>query len=108
MRKGRLSVTVDVVSLWRLLLCLIVIINFRVIVIFIFGLQGDCPAGREDGMMDVQLVCFEKEAAKHSGHGEGLAIGKVDQFWCHTSSMTAGTSEYFPVLWKLECSKFLS
>lgn len=88
MRKSRLSVTVYMVSLRRMTLFLIVILSFRVILLFIFGLQNNCPPRWEDSMVNVQLICFEEEAAKHGGHGEGLTIGKVHKIWCHTASTT--------------------
>ncbi len=87
MIKSRLPVTVDM-SLRRLLL-FIVIISFRRTPVLIFRLQNDCPSRWEDGVMNVQLIGLEEEAAKHSSHSEGLAIGEVHKIWCHTASMTA-------------------
>lgn len=84
MSKSGLSVTVDMVSLWRLLICLMVIISFRMILLFIFGLQNDGPPRWENGVMNIQLVCFEEEAAKDSGHSESLTIRQVHEIWCHS------------------------
>lgn len=90
MSKSGLSVTVDMVSLWRLLICLMVIISFRMILRFIFGLQNDGPSRWENGMMNIQLICFEEEAAKDSGHSEGLTIRQVHKIWCHWVNDRAG------------------
>lgn len=90
MSKSGLSVTVDMVSLWRLLICLMVIISFRMILLFILGLQNDGPPRWENGMMNIQLVCFEEEAAKDSGHSEGLTIRQVHKIWCHWVNDRAG------------------
>lgn len=89
MGKSGLSVTVNMVSLWRLLIRPMVVISFHVFLLLVFGLQNDGPPGWENSMMNIQLVGFEKEAAKDSGHSEGLTVGKVHKIWCHTASTTA-------------------
>lgn len=85
MIQSRLPVAVGMMSLWRLLL-FIIIVNFRMVLVRIFGLQNDCPAGREDSVVNVQLICLKEETAKNRSHSEGLTIGKVHKMRCHTAS----------------------
>lgn len=111
MSKSGLSVTVDMVSLWRLLIGLIIIIRLRIILLFIFGLQDDGPPRWENGVMNIQLVCFEEEAAKDSGHSEGLTIRQVHEIWCHwvkdrAKVCVSDTSAIAPILLeRYQCSR---
>ena len=89
--ESRLPVAVDKMPPRRLLPRRVAIICFIVILLIIFfGLNDNRPARWEDCMVYVQVIGFEEETAKHSGHSEGLAIGEVHKIWGHTASKTAG------------------
>jgi hypothetical protein len=56
----------------------------RVVVGFIvLGVEDDGPARREDGVVGVEVIRFEGEAAEDGLDGQGLPVRQVDCRGCH-------------------------
>ena len=43
-------------------------------IVAVNGLEDDGPAGREDGLVNVQVISFEGKASKDGGDSDSLAI----------------------------------
>lgn len=52
-------------------------IFINIIFDWFLGVYDNGPAWRERGVMQVEVVGLEIDAAKHRGHGEGVAVGQV-------------------------------
>ena len=60
----------------------------KMVFYFVFAVDDDGPAWREDILVSELVVDFELDATKDGSDGQGHAIGQVDGCWSHVVTPT--------------------
>ena len=66
-----------------------------VVIIAVDGLEDDGPARGKDGVVDIQVIGFERETRKDGRDSNGLPIGKMDHTGCHGTELFTIYSTFY-------------